>query len=59
MVLSFILYLITGQPGNGYVTNKTLPFINTRIHDKIQKIYQKRLIPSLKKRGTYVKTPPN
>lgn len=43
----------------GYVTNKTLPFINTRIHDKIQKIYQKRLIPSLKKRGTYVKTPSN
>ena len=22
---------------NGYVTNKTLPFINTRIHAKIQK----------------------
>ena len=28
-------YLITG-----YVTNKTLPFINTRIHAKIQKKYQ-------------------
>jgi hypothetical protein len=25
---------------SGYVTNKTLPFINTRIHAKIQKKYQ-------------------
>lgn len=44
---------------NGYVTNKTLPFINTRIHAKIEKIYQKRYLSSLKKRGTYVKVQSN
>ena len=47
------------QLANGYVTNKTLPFINTRIHAKIEKIYQKRYLPSLKKRGTYVKVQSN
>jgi len=42
------------------VTNKTLPFINTRIHDKIQKILQEQgSYQLLKKRGTYVKSKSN
>jgi len=37
------------------MTNKTLPFINTRIYAKIQK----KINIILKKRGTYVKSKSN
>jgi hypothetical protein len=46
---------LTSKPINGYATNKTLPFINTRIHAKIQK----KIDTILKKRGTYVKRKSN
>jgi len=42
-------------PVKGYVTNKTLPFINTRIYAKIQK----KIDTIFKKRGTYVKRKSN